>query len=248
VKFSYCTLGLGALLAGGAPEARRPVPLATGRIEGAVQISAALSARRPRFRIYTDPGPGATPPAAARLDSAAELRNVVIYLEMDRARTLAAPGLSSSAETHKRATIAQSDERFAPHVVAVLQGATVDFPNEDDVYHNVFSLSSAKTFDLGRYPRGTSRSVTFQKPGTVQVFCHIHSDMSAVVLVLDNPFFATPETNGRFALNDVPPGDYTIVAWHERVKPISRHVHVTSAGTSSINFNIPVPPPEAVRP
>ena len=231
--------------ASGRDERRAPAPLprrAVGRIEGAVEISASLSARRPQLRIYSDPGTGSLPPAPPRDPIAAELRNVVVYLESDSARILAA----ASPEMRIRASIAQRDERFSPHVLPVMLGASVEFPNEDDVYHNVFSLSSAagvngRGFDLGRYPKGTSRSVTFAKPGVVQVFCHIHADMSAVVLVLSNPFFASPGEDHRYVIEDVPEGEYTIVGWHERIKPIIRHVRVIAGQTSTLDFNIPLP-------
>lgn len=218
-------------------------PRATGRIEGLVEISASLSPRRPQFRIYADPGPGSLPPAARRDPVAAELRNVVIYLDGDSAQ-LSAP--AAQVESRARASIAQRDERFVPHVLAVVQGSTVDFPNEDDVFHNVFSLSTGvgtngRGFDLGRYPKGASRSVAFGKPGLVQVFCHIHSDMSAYVLVRSNPFFASPGEDHRFVIDAVPEGDYTIVGWHERIKPITHRVHVSAGQTTSIDFNIPLP-------
>lgn len=216
---------------------------ATGRIEGTVEISASLTARRPQFRIYADPGSGAVPPPAQKPAEAlaAEFHNVVIYVDGDSTRL---PGTPARLAAARRGRIAQHDERFAPHVLAAVAGATIDFPNEDDFYHNVFSLSSAagpKGFDLGRYPQGTSRSWTFPKPGTVQVFCHIHSDMSAVVLVLSNPFFATPDENRRYVIDDVPEGDYTLVAWHERIRPITRHIHVIAGQTTNIDFNIPLP-------
>jgi hypothetical protein len=142
--------------------------------------------------------------------------------------------------------MAQHDERFVPHVLSIVQGGTVDFPNQDDVYHNVFSLSSAaapggKGFDLGRYPRGSSKRWTFASAGTVQVFCHIHSEMSAIILVLANPYFASPDDDHRFVIDDVPEGDYTIVGWHERIKPISRRIHVSAGQTTSVDFNIPLP-------
>ena len=186
----------------------------------------------------------ASPPAAhAGARPRAELRNVVIYLEGDSAQ-LSVPGVQ--AESRARASIAQRDERFVPHVLAVVQGSTVDFPNEDDVFHNVFSLSSGvgtngRGFDLGRYPKGASRSVAFGKPGLVQVFCHIHADMSAYVLVRSNPFFTSPGEDHRFVIDDVPEGDYTIVGWHERIKPIRRRVHVSAGQTTPIDFNIPLP-------
>lgn len=142
----------------------------------------------------------------------------------------------------ERANITQRDEQFVPHVVTVLRGTTVDFPNDDEVFHNVFSLSSAKTFDLGRYPKGSSRSVVFDRSGVIQVFCHIHSDMSAVVLVLDNPFFAVPAENGRYAIEGIPPGEYTVVGWHERIKPVTRTIRIVAGETARLDFNIPIPP------
>ena len=191
-------------------------------------ISTALSTRRPRFRIYAEPGPGARPPAA----QTQEIGNVVLYVEN-------APAVAAAPSSTGR--VAQEDERFAPHVLPVVRGATVDFPNEDDVFHNVFSLSSAKTFDLGRYPKGSSKSVTFDRSGVVQLFCHIHSDMSAIVLVLDNPYFATPSAAGHYVIEDVPPGEYTVVGWHERIHPVRRKVRVIAGETSRLDFNIPIP-------
>jgi plastocyanin len=215
---------------------------AVGRIEGTVEVSASLTARRPQFRPYADPGAGSLPPAPPRDPVAAEARNVVVYLETDSAKRL----LVAQPEARARASMAQRDERFVPHILPVLQGATVDFPNEDDVYHNVFSLSAAAGpnrhgFDLGRYPKGTSRSVTFSKAGIVQVFCHIHGDMSATIFVLSNPFFASPSEDHRYAIEDVPEGDYTIVAWHEKIVPITRRVHVTAGQATRADFNIPLP-------
>ena len=222
--------------------AARPHP-ATGRIEGTVEISTVLAARRPQFRIYAEPGTGATPPPPPRDPLAAELKNVVVYLEGDSTRL---PTPEGRPDTYRHGSIAQKDLRFSPHVLPIVQGGTVDFPNDDNDYHNVFSLSSAASsgghgFDLGRYPNGASKAWTFAKLGTVQVFCHIHSDMSAIVLVLANAFFASPDENHRFTLNDVPEGDYTIVGWHERIKPITRRIHVTAGQTTSIDFNIPLP-------
>ena len=160
------------------------------------------------------------------------MRNVVLYVQRASVPDGAAPA---------RGTIAQREEQFIPHILPVARGATVDFPNNDDVFHNVFSLSSAKTFDLGRFPQGASKSETFEKAGTVQIFCHIHSDMSAVVLVLENPYFAVPSDAGRYVIENVPPGEYTVVGWHERIKPVTRTVRVVSGETARLDFNIPIP-------
>lgn len=212
----------------------------TGTIRGTVLLSPTLSARRPRFRIYSDVGPGAEPPDSASVNPTAEMANVVLYLLPDSAGRLAAATHPSRSQ---HPAIAQQGERFVPHVLAVARGTTVDFPNEDDVYHNVFSLSSAAVFDLGRYPKGKSRSVTFNRAGIVPVFCHIHSDMSAIVLVLDDPFFTSPDAMGHFTIDGVPPGDYTVVGWHERVHAVEHRVHVAAGATTDVQFNIPLPPP-----
>ena len=210
------------------PPAAAATRQATGRIEGEVLISTALSSRRPRFRIYADPGPGSSPPAPPT----DEISNVVVYLQD-------APAAGHAGPAH--AAMSQDDERFTPHVLPILRGTTVDFPNADDVFPNVFSLSSASTVDLGRYPKGNAKSVTFEKSGVVQVFCHIHSDMSAVILVLDNPHFAQPARTGRYAIEDVPPGEYTVVGWHERIRPVTRTVRVVAGQTARLDFNIPLP-------
>lgn len=214
----------------------------SGRIAGKVEVSTALVSRRPRFRIYADAGRGAVPPAAQGEDLGRELRNVVVYLVAD-----AEPESSIRLAKDEQGTVdmAQRNERFEPHVLPVVQGTRVAFPNQDDVYHNVFSLSSARAFDLGRYPKGEAKSVHFRKPGLVQVFCHIHSDMSGIVLVLPNEFFAAPGATGEYGIERVPPGEYTIVGWHERAKPVTRRIRVVAGETTTINFSLPLQATEA---
>ena len=240
------TVALGALT-GGAERARHLARPATGRIEGTVEISNVLTARRPQIRPYAEPGTGSLPPAPPRDPIAAELRNGVVYVAGDSARLA---GSAAQIESHRHASIAQRDERFVPHVAAVLQGGSVEFPNDDDVFHNVYSLSTAvgpRGVDLGRYPRGSSRSATFTRVGTVSVFCHIHTDMSAMVLVLANPFFTSPGEDHHFVINDVPEGDYTVVGWHERIRqPITLRIHVTAGQATPVDFNIPLPQGGAV--
>ncbi len=206
-------------------------------MEGTVTLSRALASRRVRFRIYAEPGKGATPPSQPAPELKDEYANVVVYLERDGA-------LAGALNHHPTSPVMrQKNEQFVPHVLPILRGTTVDFPNEDEVFHNVFSLSGPKQFDLPKYPSGSSRTVTFPKSGIVNVFCHIHSDMSAVIFVLDNPFFATPGENGRYSLADVPPGEYTLVAWHERIKPVREKIRVVAGQATTMNFNIPLPPP-----
>jgi hypothetical protein len=139
-----------------------------------------------------------------------------------------------------RSAIRQEREEFIPKVVAITRGSTIDFPNADPIFHNVFSLSGAATFDLGRFPQGQSRSVTFTKPGLVKVFCHLHSHMSASILVLDHPYFTIPEPDGTFTLPAVPVGTHTLVGWHERVGERSATVEVQPGGATSVKIVLPV--------
>ena len=109
-------------------------------------------------------------------------------------------------------------------------GTTVEFPHSDRVFHNVFSLSKAKRFDLGRYPRGASRSVRFDRPGMVRVFCEIHSHMSAFVLVFAHRFFDTTDEAGRYRIDGGPPGTYTLAVWNEGEVRSTREVKVPAGG------------------
>lgn len=224
-----------ALTAAANPPAPRPAPAGTGRIVGSVEVSASLASRRPQFRIYADARPASAAPRVSANELTAELKNVVVFLQTDATGAAAAP-----SDTNSVFAMSQLRERFDPHVLPVLQGTRVEFPNYDDVYHNVFSLSRARTFDLGRYPTGATKSVTFDRPGVVQVFCHIHADMSGIVMVLPNAFFTAPDTAGRYVIEDVPAGEYTIVGWHERTRPVSYRVRVAAGRTATVDFKLPL--------
>ena len=160
-----------------------------------------------------------------------EIRNVVVYLKdvAFRAPPSAAKGV-----------LRQEHEAFVPHVLPIMRGSTVEFPNDDPIFHNVFSLSSAASFDLRRYPRGQSRSQLFPKAGIVKVYCHIHSHMSATILVLDHPYFTTPGADGTFELPNVPPGEYTVVGWHERVGERRARVRVEGGMVATVDLSLPV--------
>ena len=160
-----------------------------------------------------------------------EIRNVVVYLKD--------PGFRGALRTTK-SELRQEDETFIPHVLAITRGSTVEFPNGDPFFHNVFSLSSTATFNLGRYPRGETRGQRFNKPGLVKVFCDIHSHMSASILVLDHPYFAIPATDGAFELPNIPAGRYTLVGWHERVGERTLSVRVDAGQVSTVNLTVPV--------
>jgi plastocyanin len=154
-------------------------------------------------------------------------------------KRVAAPGQRSSEGplARVRLKIAQKNKRFEPRFQVVPAGSLVDFPNLDPFFHNVFSLYDGKRFDLGLYEAGTSRTVPFTTPGIYYIFCNIHPDMSAVVVVVDTPYFATTNRAGEFTVPDVPPGRYALSVWHERDKPerpqdFPRDVAVSGATTS----------------
>ena len=111
-------------------------------------------------------------------------------------------------------SMVQRDKAFAPTVLPVVVGTTVEFPNADLIFHNVFSLSKAKPFDLGTYEQGRSRSVTFDQPGLLQIYCNIHPQMAASILVLSNPLFAVTDEAGRFVIESVPEGRVALRSWH----------------------------------
>jgi plastocyanin len=232
----YLTSCVWAIVVGptllGAQQPAPAEPAVSGRVEGTVVLAASLSSRKPRVRLDAAYGAPAAP--ARRVN---ELTNVVVYLE-------GVPPPHAS-RVDGPLSMRQAREAFVPHVLPVLVGSTVAFPNDDPFFHNVFSLSRARVFDLGRYATGVAKSVRFDKPGVVQVFCHIHSDMRATVLVLENPHFAVADSTGRFALPDVPPGDYRVVAWHERIQPAVRRISVRAGATASVHFEIPLPPESA---
>jgi len=112
----------------------------------------------------------------------------------------------------------------------------VDFPNLDHVYHNVFSLSKAARFDLGRYAAGHSKSVRMEHPGIVRVFCDIHSHMSAFILVISHPFFAVTAADGTYRLAGVPPGTYHVIAWNEGVASEPRPITVHAGERATLDF------------
>ena len=156
---------------------------------------------------------------------------VVIYIE-------ALPWNRESTD-NRVAILDQTHENFVPHVLPILVGTTVKFLNSDDVYHNVFSYSPAKSFDLGRYAKGQSRSVKFDKPGVVKIYCDIHTHMNAFILVLMNPYFATTDDQGNFSIRGVPPGTYTLKAWYGRWPEKSAVIVVTNTEPAKAEFVFP---------
>lgn len=148
----------------------------------------------------------------------ADYSNAVIYAEKLSGEKIPPPKAP--------AILDQVNLTFIPHVLPVVVGTTVRFPNSDEVRHNVFSFSAAKLFNLGLYPRGASRQVIFDKPGEVALLCNIHAEMSAYVLVLETPYFAVTAKDGNYNLKRLSPGSYQVTVWHERFKPVSQPLEI----------------------
>jgi plastocyanin len=159
-----------------------------------------------------------------------ERSHVAIYIE--GASTDAAPGIV-------KASIEQRDRRFAPDLVVIPAGSAVSFPNFDPIFHNVFSLSKAKSFDLGNYPNGQSRTVTFPAPGLVAVYCHLHSNMSATIVVTPNRWATKADGKGGFTLADVPAGTYSVVAWHKTAGTFRKTIVIGEKSGADLSFTLP---------
>ena len=133
---------------------------------------------------------------------------VVVWLEPLR-------GTVPALDQRKPAQMIQKNKTFTPHVLAIPVGGNVAFPNFDPIFHNAFSNFNGQIFDVGLYKPGSSRTVAFKRPGIVRVFCNIHPQMSAVIAVLDTPYFAVSDRAGTFEIDGLPPGDYQFHIFHE---------------------------------
>lgn len=159
-----------------------------------------------------------------------QLRDFVVYVD----KPFPAGAFTPPAQA---AVVRQKDASFVPHVLPILVGTTVEWPNMDEIYHNVFCMAETKPFDLGLYSSDQpAKRVVFDKPGQADVFCSIHTKMHAIVLVLTNPWFALADAKGRFTIRDVPAGTYQLRAWHERVPGQTKEIHVPAEGEVQVDF------------
>ncbi len=156
-----------------------------------------------------------------------EHSNVVVYLE----------GIPAEA-VERRHTIRQRNLQFDPRVSIVVKGTTVEFPNDDQVFHNVFSTSRPARFDLGLYRSGASKAVQFKREGVVDVFCNIHPDMSSRVLVVPTTLFAATDATGKFRIDGVPVGTYPIVVWHPNGAEVRGQVKIERDKAASVTFDV----------
>ena len=148
------------------------------------------------------------------------------------------PGDAAFSLPRENPVFSQKNRSFAPRVLPVMKGTTVDFPNDDAIFHNVFSLSRIRTFDLDIYRPGESKSITFPQTGWVKVYCNIHPNMIAHIIVLDNPFFALTDQQGVFVISGVPDGKYIFRVWHEFGQGIQRDIEVVDASLYRYSFVI----------
>jgi plastocyanin len=203
---------------GGSASAARP-----GSIRGRVELRRVVAPveRRPTVAELGTPAPRGV---SDRLKS-------VVYLE-------SAPRGAFEQTEGGHAVMDQRNETFVPHILAITTGTTVDFPNSDHFYHNVFSLSKARPFDLGRYPAGNSRSIRFDRPGIIRVFCDIHSHMNAFILVFSHPFFALTDDEGHYRIEGVPPGTYNVIAWNEGLASDPKPATVVEGSPAELDFSL----------
>jgi plastocyanin len=193
--------------------------LACGSREGAV-ISGKISApegsdqKKLRMKLYA----GGMPAGHKDPDPSP----AVVWLE----------GPSPLAMPPQTVTVTQEGLEFRPRVVAIPVGSTVVFPNGDDLFHNVFSYSKAHRFDLGRYPKGKSKSETFELKGLIDLRCEVHNHMRGYIHVFDHPYFTLAGPDGSYVLPKVPPGKYTLVAQKEFFDPVRKEIEVASSGVN----------------
>jgi plastocyanin len=193
--------------------------LAQATVEGRVDLptNKLIPVMTKRYEVVTKGGVLATSPPLA-----------VVYLE----------GASPKSDPLPRKRVTQKEMNFIPTLLPVQVGTTVEFPNEDDTYHNIFSYSPAKRFDLGRY-RPDERpipSVLFDKPGLVSLRCDIHEHMSGLILVLETPHFVTTDPDGRYRLTGIPAGKYRLKAWVDSSTTREQSVELKSGSTLHVDF------------
>jgi plastocyanin len=156
--------------------------------------------------------------------------DAVVYIDKIQGKTFAPPTTP--------VTLDQVNLRFTPHVLPVLLGTNVAFPNSDPVRHNVFSPTSSWKFNLGTYPRGSTKFRVFDKPGAITLLCNVHAEMSAYVIVTETPYFAVTDKAGAFMIRNIPPGTYVLKTWHAKARPTSMNITVAEGGIRNLEIEL----------
>lgn len=202
-----------------------------GDIEGTVEIRTPL-ARRPRGKLQRHPGSTGnllySERSRSNLAQGDEVPNVVLSL-------LDTPGGQTQPRT---VSLSQSNRTFVPYILPIVQGSTVEFLNGDSIYHSVYSQSECKPFHLPEYPQGESRAISFPQVGVVELFCAIHPDMNAYVVVLEGGHFCQPDRLHQFRLSDVPAGRRILKAWHPRLPSQTKVIEVPTQGTVRVELTL----------
>jgi len=200
-----------------------------GDVSGRAVVTKRLSKKSVSPIVYNLRGT-APPAGASETEVVNEFDRMVVILE----------GASSPPAPPVTAVLDQRNLRFNTGLLVIPVGSTVEFPNSDAIFHNVFSLSKTQPFDLGFYPRGQSRSIKFNHAGIVQVYCHIHANMYAAIVVTDSRWFAKPAPDGSFSWEGVPPGHYRLKAWHNVAGLHAVEVTVPPTGKVDVTIRVPV--------
>jgi plastocyanin len=204
-------------------------PAAAGDVTVYVHVTRRLTKKAVAPMVYDLRGAAPVPATAAELPINELDRTVVILV-----------GKTPGPREPETITIEQRNSRFEPELAVVPVGSTALFPNADPIFHNVFSLSAAQKFDLGFYARGQSKSVKLDRAGVVQLYCHIHANMYAAIVVTDSPWYGKPAADGTVVLKGVPPGHYVAEAWHKIAGLCKAEVEVPVSGMAEVHIQVPL--------
>jgi plastocyanin len=205
------------------------LPALAGDVSGTLLITKRLTKKAPPQAIYDLRGTS-SPLVNNASEPVNEFDRMVVILE----------GGKLPPRAVQTAVIEQRNSRFEPDLVVVPVGSTVQFPNGDPIFHNVFSLSRAQSFDLGFFPKGQSREIKFNREGIVQVYCHIHASMYAAIVVTASPWYGKPSSDGTFSFHNIPAGHYRVIAWHKIAGAFHGEVDVPDSGKAEVIIHVPV--------
>lgn len=219
-----------------------PAHATGGELRGRLTVPSVVAAHA----SLPNPYPGSVGAASAGAGGGAARRGkavtpedaVISLLPVEGTAAVGASSPPRTTASSELPSLRQKDQSFVPRVLAVAAGTKVAFPNDDPFYHNVFSYSSAKRFDLGRYGSGKSKFVTFDKPGLVKVFCEIHSDMVGYIVVVPGGDFATPAKDGAYSISGVRAGEYEVTVWHPDLAEWTSRVTIPATGVASLDIDL----------
>lgn len=206
------------------------LPAFAGDVVGHALITKRLTKKALSPIVYNLRGALPSPASAPDSGRTSEFDRLVIILE----------GGDAPPKSPETVVINQRNMRFDPDMVIVPVGSTVQFPNSDPIFHNIFSLSKTQPFDLGFYSEGQSRTVKFNHSGIVQVYCHIHANMHAAIVVTSSPWYARPAADGSFGWTNVPAGRYRLTAWHKIAGLFKTEINVPASGKIEATIRIPI--------